>query len=156
MPFLTRDRALALLTLLLVGVLGWEARNLPGPTRWQNYGSDFFPKLLLAVLGVLAVILLLRSFLPAARAQAPVLRDAADFLRHNPRIVAVIALFGAYAWLLPVLGFRVATIGYLVLSIGLLTGLRTWRAALLAGVVAVAATLLVYAVFQYGLRLRLP
>ena len=156
MAFLTRDRALALATLGLVAILAVESREIPGPSRWQTYGSDFFPQLLLWVLGGLAVVLLARSFLPAFRTGPEVGPDLWAFARTNPRILGLLALFGAYVWVLPVLGFRVATIGYLLAAFAVLTGLRSWRTVLICVTVAVVAPLLVFALFQYGLRLRLP
>ncbi|MGY6633709.1 MAG: tripartite tricarboxylate transporter TctB family protein [Alkalilacustris sp.] len=156
MAFLTRDRALALATLAMVAILAVEARDIPGPSRWQTYGSDFFPQLLLWVLGGLAVVLLVRSFLPPFRDGPAVGPDLWTFARANPRILALLALFGGYIWAMPQLGFRTATIGYLLVAFAVLTGLRSWRTAAICAVVAVVAPLLVHALFQYGLRLRLP
>ncbi len=156
MSFMTRDRALALATLGLVAILAVEARDIPGPSRWQTYGSDFLPKVLLWTLGGLAVILLVRSFLAGFRTQPEVGPDLWAFVRTNPRILGLLTLFGVYVWALPQLGFRVATVGWLMLAFWLLTGFRSWRTVLICAAVAVIAPLLVYALFQYGLRLRLP
>ncbi len=156
MGFLTKDRALAFATLLLVAVLWFEARNIPPRTSWQPYGSAFYPQLLLAVIGALAMVLLARSFLPTQPRQAPLLPDIRDFVVRQYKIVLLFVLFGLYAALLPVLGFNAATMGYLAASFALLIGFGKWRKLILALAVAVVATLLVYYVFQYGLRIRLP
>ncbi|MBK5925954.1 tripartite tricarboxylate transporter TctB family protein [Rhodobaculum claviforme] len=159
MAFLTRDRALALAVLAMVAILGWESRNIPGPSRWQTYGSDFFPQLLLWALGGLALVLLARTFVargPDREAAPMVWPDLGRFARANPRILGVLVLFGAYVWVLPVLGFRVASVGYLLAAFGVLTGFRSWRTVAICAAVAVVMPLLVYAVFQYGLRIRLP
>lgn len=158
MAFLTRDRALALAVLGLVAILGWESRTIPGPSRWQAYGSDFFPQLLLWVLGGLAVVLLARTLvLRGPDGGAPtVWPDLWAFARANTRILGALALFGVYVWALPVVGFRGATMGYLMASFGVLTGFRSWRTVAICAAVAVIAPLLVWALFEYGLRLRLP
>ena len=156
MSFMTRDRALALATLGMVAILAVELQGIPGPRRWQSYGSDFFPRLLLWTLGILAILLLLRSFMAGFRNQPEVVPDFWAFMRANPRILALLALFGAYVWAMPQLGFRMATIAYLMVAFGILTGFRSWRTVLICAAVAVVTPLLVHALFQYGLRLRLP
>ena len=156
MSFMTRDRALALATLGMVAILAVELQGIPGPRRWQTYGSNFFPMVLLWTLGILAMILLLRSFTAGFRSQPEMRPDLWAFLRANPRILGLLALFGAYVWALPQLGFRVATVTYLMAAFWILTGFRSWRTVLICAAVAVVAPLLVHALFQYGLRMRLP
>jgi putative tricarboxylic transport membrane protein len=156
MRFLTKDRALALALLLLVAIFFLETRNIPARTSWQPYGSAFYPRILLAVMGGLALILFVHSFLQGRTDQPPLLPDVRDFFARQYRIVLLFVLFGLYTALLPVLGFNIATMAYLILSFGPLMGFNKRRKLVLALAVAVGATLLVYVVFQHGLRIRLP
>jgi putative tricarboxylic transport membrane protein len=156
MSLLTKDRALALAVLILAAVLAVESLEIPARTRWQPYGSAFFPQILLGALATLGALLLARTFLPGAPREAPLLPDIAEFAREHPRILALLLLFGLYAWALPILGFIYATGSFLLAAFVLLGAPSSRKRALIAAAVAVAVTLAVYATFRYGLRIRLP
>ena len=64
-------------------------------------------------------------------------------------------LFGAYVALLPVLGFRLATLGF-VATLTWVLGPRTPRQAAVSAGVGLATALLTHAVFERALRILLP
>ncbi len=152
---LTRDRALALAVLLGTLVLAIDSRDIPAPSSWQPFGSALMPQILLGVLGVLGTALLVKSFLPGAANGPPVLPELRDFVQRNPHILALFALFGIYVFALPRAGYLVATSGFLLAALALLF-VRTARRALVAVALAIAVSALIYVIFHYGLRIRLP
>lgn len=156
MGMLTRNRAFALAVLLIVVVLFIETWQIAPRASWQPYGSAFYPRILLGVIGVLSLFALIRSFLPGAERQPPLIPEIGRFLRKNPKIIALFFLFAAFTALLPVLGYIPTSLGFLILSFALLTRGITLKKAIIGIVVAVATTLLVYFIFHYGLRIRLP
>lgn len=156
MTFLTKDRALALATLVLVAVMLVESRSIPPATSWQPYGSAFYPRLLLWVIGGLALLLLGRSFLPGAERQPPLIPEMVAFAKANHRIVTLFVLFGLYAALLPVVGYIAATAGFLLASLAALSQLETRRKVLGSIAICAVTPLLIFAVFRYGLGIRLP
>lgn len=156
MGILTRDRAFALAVLLLVAVMFVESGQIAPRASWQPYGSAFYPRILLGVIGVLSLFALIRTFLPGAEKQPPLLPELRSFFANNPKIIALFFLFAGFTALLPVFGYISTSIGFLILSFALLTRGLTIRKAIIGIVIAVAATAFVYVVFHYGLRIRLP
>jgi putative tricarboxylic transport membrane protein len=156
MRILTKDRAFALVMLVVAAVMLVEARDIRPPTRWQPYGSAFFPQLLLGVLGLLAAMLLIRSFLRPASSDRALLPAAGSFVRKNPHVIAMFATFGAYVVLLPLIGYLAATAGFLAASFVILRGFNSFRAAVANVALIVTVPLLVLLVFENVLSIRLP
>jgi putative tricarboxylic transport membrane protein len=152
---LTRDRALALAVLLGTLVLAIDSRGIPAPSSWQTYGSALMPQILLAVLGVLGAALLIKSFLPGAVNGPPVVPELLGFVQRNKHILVLFILFGIYVFVLPLVGYLWATGGFLLAALALLY-VRTVRRALAAIALAIVVSALIYAIFHYGLRIRLP
>lgn len=156
MGMLTRDRAFALAVLLLVAVMFAESYRIAPRASWQPYGSAFYPRMLLGVIAALSLFALIRSFLPGAEKQPPLLPEVRGFLAHNPKIIALFFLFAGFTALLPVFGYITTSTGFLILSFALLTRGLTLRKAIIGIIVALGATAFVYVIFHYGLRIRLP
>lgn len=156
MTFLNKDRALALITLVIVAIMFVESASIPPRTNWQPYGSAFYPRLLLAVVAFFALLLLARSFMPAAEKQRPLLPDIVTFARTNHRVIGLFVMFGVYAAVLPIVGYIAATGGFLIASLALLSGLSSWRKNVASIAISIIAPLMIYAMFHYGLGIRLP
>ncbi|MCB8887814.1 tripartite tricarboxylate transporter TctB family protein [Vreelandella malpeensis] len=153
---LTKDRALALALLLLVAVMWVESGSIRPPTSWQPYGSALFPRILLATIGVLALLLLMRSLLVAATPSAPLLALSRRWIRARMSILALFALFALYAALLPIVGYIVATAGFLLCSLALLLGVDTRRKWAINLGISTLLVALLYVVFRFGLNVWLP
>lgn len=153
---LTKDRALALALLLIVAVMWVESGNIRPPTSWQPYGSALFPRILLVVTGLLSLLILVRSLITGAPARTEPRRSFVQWLSHNRTVFSLFGLFGLYAALLPVLGYLVATLAFLVTSLGLLLGIDSRRKWIIN--LAISGTLvpLVYVIFRFGLNVWLP
>lgn len=153
---LTKDRALALSVLLVTAVLAVESGDIKPPTSWQPYGSALFPRLLLAVIGLLATILLVRSLIVERPRRDTPRRTFPEWLRHHRTVLSLFGLFGLYALLLPVIGYLPATLAFLVASLALLLGIDTRRKWIINLAVAFTLAPLVYVIFRFGLNIWLP
>lgn len=131
-------------SLLLLGV----SRGLPQPAL-VPIGPAFYPRILLAVTAVLSAALLVSDLLRrSARTASPPV---------NYRLVLLaFAIFTTYVFLLPVLGYRVATLLFVGVLQATLEPPRTPRAWALVAVVAAGAMLVSYAVFERYLTVLLP
>lgn len=153
---LNKDRALALAVLLVSGIMLAETRHIRPPTSWQPYGSALFPRLLLTVIVLLALLILVRSLLQGTPTRAMPRRTLAAWLAHHRSVLSLFALFGAYALLLPILGYMIATLAFMISALALLLGTKGWRPWALNLGVSLTLVPLVYVIFRYGLRVWLP
>ncbi|WP_417330574.1 tripartite tricarboxylate transporter TctB family protein [Halomonas cupida] len=156
MPTITKDRALALAMLIMVAILYVESGNIRPPTSWQTYGSAMFPQILLGVIAILSVLILLRSLFNSKSSQAHERRTAMQWLKKNGVVLSLFALFGLYALVLPVLGYLVSTMAFMVASLALLLGVDTRRKWIINLGVSVTLASLIYVTFHFGLNIWLP
>jgi len=136
--------------LLLFGLLAsFEARQLtvgePGKP-----GPGFFPFFLAVALSLVALALVVRS-VRNAREPTAVLRGPEAPLRRGSVAWTLVGLF-AYAFVLEGLGFLLATVLLMLFLFRAVDPLR-WPAAV-GG--SLATSLLSYALFKFGLGVRLP
>lgn len=156
---MTKERYLAAAVLLMVAVMFIESGNIPDKTSWQMFGSAIYPRVLLGVIGVLAIALWVSSFVTAARARDTSgrrERPRPSARRPNPKVLGMFVLFGLYVLLLPMLGYIVATLLFMVVSQALLLGIDTPRKWLINLVTAGVLVPLIYVIFAYGLNVWLP
>ncbi|WP_447555523.1 tripartite tricarboxylate transporter TctB family protein [Vreelandella sp. EE22] len=153
---LTKDRALALALLLLVAVMWVESGSIRPPTSWQPYGSALFPRILLVTIGVLSLLVLARSFITRQTVASPFMRRTRTWFIERKTILALFLLFGLYAALLPLVGYTVATTGFLIASQALLLGIDTRRKWVINLSISVVLAASLYVIFRYGLNVWLP
>jgi len=111
---------------------------------WDPVGMAFWPRVLLATLALVCVWLIVKGRIGS---------EAAD--RFTPRAFTVFAGGAVYVLLLGYLGFFVATPLVLFAYSCWLRPLSV-RAVATSAVVAVLGTVLVYAIFEYGMEVILP
>ncbi|MBI4592686.1 MAG: tripartite tricarboxylate transporter TctB family protein [Candidatus Rokubacteria bacterium] len=132
----------------LVGslVLLWASRSVPTPPL-VPIGPVFYPRLLFGATAALGLLLLVGDLVSRRRvAPAPA---------EYRLVVVAFAVFAGYAFLLPVLGFRVATF----LFVGALQAALEWprgRGWLWLVVTALLTTLVTHLVFESYLYVLLP
>ncbi len=153
---LTKDRALALALLLIVAVMWMESGDIRPPTSWQPYGSALFPRILLVVIGLLSLLILVRSLLVKVPERPGAKQLITEWFQSRRTILALFLLFGLYAALLPVVGYIVATIGFLVASLALLMGINTRRKWMINLTLSCTLAIVIFVVFRYGLNVWLP
>lgn len=147
---LGRDGIAGLILLGLSLALLAASFNLPS-LPLVPVGPGFYPRIVLSVLAAASIVLVLQD-VARARAAAP----AGPTRRVRMLVARVFAIVGAYVFLMPLLGFRVATVlfvGGLQAALERPRGMRQW--ALLAAV-AVATSAATYLVFERYLLVLLP
>ncbi|WP_083001635.1 tripartite tricarboxylate transporter TctB family protein [Halomonas sp. GT] len=153
---LTKDRALALALLLIVAVMWVESGSIRPPTSWQPYGSALFPRILLVTIALLSVVILVRSLFTKVAPPASGRGVLTEWFERRKTVVALFVMFGLYAALLPVLGYIVATMVFLIASLALLLGVDTKRKWAINLGISCTLVPLVFVIFRYGLNVWLP
>jgi putative tricarboxylic transport membrane protein len=142
---ISADRVAALILVVGFAAYGVHGHSFESSLGVDYVGPGFFP----TVIGIFGVIL--AGILLVGRQPA---REGAE--QANPslelRVLVPLGLMLAYVLSLDYLGFPIATLVFLVLTVRYL-GCPTWLAAVAFGVAGTAVAILL---FHYGLELRLP
>ncbi len=153
----TRTRIEGLVIVLLAAGYLWEGHNVPDLYKMPGVpGPTVFPLLLGIVFALAGAWLLLAPDKPDAREAAegdekPVGKLRSRLIAHW-HTVAMWAVILVYLFVMPDLGFPVAT-ALLLLAFILLLGERRWY--VVVGL-ALGATLVIHLGFALGLNVRLP
>ncbi len=143
-----RDGIIGCLLLLLSLWLYRHTAEIPRPP-FVPLGLDFYPRMLLGLLGGLSLALVGADLL--GRRGLPKQRLAVRMhLAPYRDVLLTYLLFGGYVALIPILGFRAATVPFVAVLAWCL-GPKTLRHALLSLLVVA-----VHVVFEGYLRLLLP
>jgi hypothetical protein len=146
---LSRDGVAGAICLVGSLLLLWVARALPQPAL-VPIGPGYYPGLLFGVTAVLGAALIVSDVAMRGR------RAAAPPPVSYRLVVLTFAIFAGYVFLLPWLGYRLATllfVGGLQIALEPPRVARGWG---LAGVMAVATSLITYYVFEHYLNVLLP
>jgi putative tricarboxylic transport membrane protein len=145
---LSRDGVAGLVCLAGSLLLLWVSRALPQPAL-VPIGPGFYPRILLGVTAVLSAALL-----------------AADLWRHGrhperPRgryrlVLTAFGIFTVYVFLLPLVGYRVATVLFVGALQATLDPPRTARAWAVVLACALGCMLVTYYLFEAYLNVLLP
>jgi putative tricarboxylic transport membrane protein len=146
---LSRDGVAGLICLGVSLVLLWVSRGLPQPAL-VPIGPGFYPGLLFGLTAALSAGLVVTDVLGRGR------RVAAPPPVAYRLVVLAFGVFAGYVFLLPMLGYRVATLLFVAILQAVLDPPRSTRAWALAGVMGVATSLLTYYVFEHYLHVLLP
>jgi hypothetical protein len=154
---MTRDGIAGLICLALsIGMLVLT-RGLP-KSSFVPIGPDFYPRIVLIIMAVLSGLLVafdLWRLLPKKTAEAAVEEAAPE--KRNYRLVAItFAVFAGYVVLLPLVGYRVATLIFMVVLQAVFMrpeSARRWTVVLVS---ALATTVITYLVFEHYLSVLLP
>jgi putative tricarboxylic transport membrane protein len=144
---LGRDGIAGLVCLAGSLVLLWASRALPQPAL-VPIGPGFYPRILFGVTAVLSAALLVTDLMRRDR-------QAAAPAKYR-LVLLTFAIFTAYVFALPQLGYRVATVLFVALLQATLDQPRTARAWILLAALAFGAMLLTYYVFEIYLHVLLP
>jgi putative tricarboxylic transport membrane protein len=138
----------------LAGSLGLLAltRGLPQPAL-VPVGPGFYPRIVLTATAVLAALLVLSDLLSRRRRARGVAARAA---RPNYRLVLLsFAVFAAYVFLLPLLGYRIATFLF-VAALQVVLRRPHGRGWIWVPVIAAGTAILTHLVFERYLSVLLP
>ena len=148
-----RDGIAGLILLAISLVLLVQSFQLPS-LPIVPVGPGFYPAIVLSFMAAASALLVLQDLM---KRRAPAAAGAPDGPRRNYRLVVIaFAIVGGYVVLLPLLGFRVATVLFvaaLQAALGLPRTARQWAvlAAIALGTAAVS-----YFVFERYLLVLLP
>jgi putative tricarboxylic transport membrane protein len=175
---MTRDLATGLVCLATSLILLALTLGLPGPSLLVPIGPGFYPRIILGITALLSAVLVVQALLarrseprshggattPVSAAQTDRIDDrrgqvaaGGSDARPNYGLVArSFAVFGVYVALLPLLGFRLATLAFVIALQWLLGRPRTTRAWLTAFVIGLVTAFGVFHLFQDYLSVLLP
>ena len=146
---LSRDGVAGAICLVGSLVLLWLARALPQPAL-VPIGPGYYPSLLFGVTVVLSAALIVGDVAMRGR------RAAAPPPVAYRLVLLTFTIFAGYVFLLPWLGYRVATLLFVAVLQSALDPPRTARGWALVAVMAVATSLVTYYVFEHYLNVLLP
>ncbi|MDP3693797.1 tripartite tricarboxylate transporter TctB family protein [Bradyrhizobium sp.] len=116
-------------------------------------GPGFYPAIVLSFMAVASALLVLQDILK----RAPVTVEAGELPRRNYRLVVIaFAIVGLYVMLLPLLGFRLATVLFVGLLQVALGQPRTIRQSIVLAAIALGTAMASYFVFERYLLVLLP
>lgn len=128
------------LVLLLIAVFAWwAAAALPFGTLHQP-GAGFFPKNLAVLVGMLALVLLLRG----AVAEAPSARGLWPPPTGSRRVGLMLGTLLGYVWLLEPVGYVLTTLGLFVILLRWV-GQRSWTVTWVVAILAAGGSYLLFA-----------
>ncbi|MCD8565645.1 MAG: tripartite tricarboxylate transporter TctB family protein [Burkholderiaceae bacterium] len=152
MTRLNRDAVIAVLLLILCGVLFWQTffiREVP----FSQIGSEVWPRAVLILLAVLALIYLFTSLSEPRPENAPFCLKSWLKAYKNPLIC--FAMFFVFLLALPYLGMLLAGILFVFITQTLVGGASPRRVVTHA-VVSILSVGGMWAIFTYALRVILP
>ncbi|CAM3481611.1 hypothetical protein GCM10009865_12050 [Aeromicrobium ponti] len=154
---MTKDRSLALAVGIFIVIMYVESMQIAEKSSWQVYGSAFYPRILLAIMGALAVLLFINSFRNKKPSTSEKnIKDLKSFWTEYNKIIFLFIAFFVYVFILPIAGFIIATALYLFISQAILMGVKRKKKLLLNVSVTVITTMSVFVIFNYGLNVWLP
>jgi hypothetical protein len=116
-------------------------------------GPGFYPAIVLSFMAAASALLVLQDILK----RRPVAAGTGDVPRRNYRVVVIaFAIVGAYVMLLPLFGFRLATVLFVGALQAALDWPRTARQWLVLAAIAVGTAVVSYFVFERYLLVLLP
>lgn len=161
---MARDLTTGLVCLAASLILFALTLDLPGPSLLVPIGPGFYPRIVLGITAVLSAMLAVQALLKLRKSRSdPRFQAGSDpnceksGSEPNYGLVAgSFAVFGVYVALLPLLGFRVATLLFVLALQWLLGRPRTPKAWLVACVIAIVTALGTFHLFQDYLSVLLP
>jgi putative tricarboxylic transport membrane protein len=150
-PFgrLGRDGIAGLIFIGVSLVLLGQAFRLP-QLPFVPVGPGFYPKIILVFLAIVSAMLVAQDLRSAPVVEKRVGTPAYDL------VAAAFAISGAYILLLPMFGYRIATVAFVAALQSLLERPKTARQTLLIAAIAVATSAATYLLFERYLSVLLP
>ena len=117
-------------------------------------GPGFYPSIVLSFMAAASALLVLQDLL---KHRAPAAAATGDAPRRNYRLVAIaFAIVAAYVVLLPLLGFRLATVFFVAALQAALDRPRTARQWTVLAAIALGTAMVSYFIFERYLLVLLP
>lgn len=152
---MSRDLTTGLVCLVASLTLFVLTLDLPGPSLLVPIGPGFYPRIVLGITALLSSVLVVQALLARRSATASDPQQPGS----GPNFTLVLwsfVVFGVYAGLVPLLGFRIATALFMVAMQWLLDPPRGIKAWLVALAIALVTSLTTFHLFQDYLSVLLP
>jgi hypothetical protein len=153
---MTRDLATGLACLVASLILLALTLGLPGPSLLVPIGPGFYPRIILGITALLSAVLVAQTLFARRRTAQKPAPDKSGTDPNYGLVALSFATFGVYVVLLPLLGFRIATLGFVLALQWLLGRPKTPRAWLATCIIAVVTALATFHLFQDYLSVLLP
>lgn len=151
---MTKDRILSITILLLLALMYKETYKFSEKTDWLMFAPSFYPRIVIITVGVVTLFLLIRSFIvPKGSGAKP---GASVAGKKYAKVLLMFFLTVVYVSVLPLWGFIVSTILYLMISQLALGGIRNTKNVAFISAVSCSAVFIVHMVFQNVLKIWLP
>lgn len=131
-----------------------HAGGLPS-SAWEPIGSGSFPRLMLAILALLNVIMIIKESAKLRHSTALAKGSAGAWLWHHRLAFGVLGLFALYAFAVPLVGFRWATLPF-VLACQVLLGAHRPRQLVIAVLISLLMSVGLDALFRHVFTISLP
>ncbi|MFZ7103029.1 MAG: tripartite tricarboxylate transporter TctB family protein [Peptococcaceae bacterium] len=151
---MTKDRVLSIVTLMVCFIMYRETYQFAKKASWQLVGPQVFPRVVIIIIALLAVIILIQSFIYENSKKEKF--DFRKFWGSYGKSVVIFFVFGLYVIFLPRIHFMAATIMFLVATQALLMGVKKRKALITNLAVTLIATFSVYTIFTNFLNIWLP
>ena len=154
---MTRDGVAGLICLALAIGMLVLTRGLP-QSPLVPIGPDYYPRIVLTRMAVLsAMLVVVDLWRQRARAAPAAAKAPAAPEKRNYRLVAMtFAVFAGYVFLLPLVGYRVATFIFMAALQAVFEAPRSARRWIVVLVSALATAAVTYVVFEHYLSVLLP
>lgn len=152
---LSRDGLLGLVCLGVSVLLFVQSLSLPH-LPIVPVGPGFYPRLVLGFMAIVSAVLVVQDWMANARADRQAEEAPSEDVRDYRLVAAAFAAVAAYVAALPVLGFRISTVLFLVGLQVILERPATAGAWLRVVLLAVGTSAVCYLLFETYLSVLLP
>lgn len=141
--------------LIFAAVMFLMSNALP-PSLMGGLGSDFMPKIIATFIAVLSILQTYSGYKVMKQDDSPAAEaEEAEFKPEYHRVLATIAAFTIYVFVLKTVGFIISSSLYLIIQMMVLAT-KEKRSILLFAVISITISVVVYFIFRNGLSVMLP
>ncbi|CDQ38884.1 MULTISPECIES: tripartite tricarboxylate transporter TctB family protein [Virgibacillus] len=116
--------------------------------------ADFFPTIVISVLAILSICLLIISMYRMTKEKRMEKVAIRKVIKRNKKVVATFGLFAGYVFLLPYIGYFIASVLFLISLYIVLAPTKNKLGLVILGMIGLI--LLLYVIFQQALSVFLP
>jgi len=151
-----KDRLLSASLVLFIIIFFIESGNIPEKAASQTFGSAFYPRILLAILGFLTILLIVKSFILKRSEGKKETSSEHTSYKAYIYVVSLFVITGIYIYLIGLVGFLVSTFIYLIASQIILIGLKRKKHLVISITSSLVIAFSVYFIFENYLNILLP
>ncbi|MGN8644885.1 tripartite tricarboxylate transporter TctB family protein [Gracilibacillus sp. HCP3S3_G5_1] len=148
------NRLFALAVIVLSSIFFWGTNQFATTSGGYNVSPAFFPRLILMVMLVLAIIIFIKSFFNGT--EPSFFQSVLHYCRLHWRVGVMIFFIFLFIYLMPIVGFLYASIVFLICSMLLLLQAFSRNIIVSCLVIAIIAPLAIDLLFRHVLGIYLP